>query len=87
MPRSASPTTKQMANLSVDKMRAGIDRLRKRIEEVTRFDPHTVSEQYNIPEIDKLSAAVDDSLARTFGPNTVEYDRYKAASHFNNGAT
>jgi predicted nucleotide-binding protein len=66
-------------------MQAGIIRLRKRIEEVEQFDPQTVTEQYNIPEIDRLKAAVDDSLVRTFGADTVEYNRYKDAAYFDNG--
>jgi hypothetical protein len=66
-------------------MKAGIERLQRRIEEVKKFDPQTVTEQYNIPERDRLSAAIDDALVRTFGSDTVEYNRYKDAASFDNG--
>ena len=66
-------------------MRTGIDRLRKRIDEVTRFDPQGVTEQYNNPGLDALAAAIDDCLVRTFGANTTEYERYKPAVRFDNG--
>jgi predicted nucleotide-binding protein len=66
-------------------MQAGIDRLRKRIEEVKQFAPQSVTEQYNIPEIDGLAAAIDDALIRTFGANTTDYTLYKDAVTFDNG--
>jgi len=66
-------------------MRTGIDLLRKRIAEVEQFDPSTVTEQFNIPAMDTLSAAIDDSLVRTFGHGTVEYNRYVEAARFDNG--
>src|SRR4051812_20835895 len=66
-------------------MRAGIDRLQKRIEEVDHFDPTTVTDQHDIPNVKALSASIDDALVRTFGADTLEYKRCKDASHFNNG--
>jgi hypothetical protein len=50
-----TPTLPKPAELTPEKMRAGVERLRKRIEEVKQFHPHTVKEQYNTPEIKKLS--------------------------------
>jgi predicted nucleotide-binding protein len=44
-----------------------------------------VSNQFDIPEFEKVSAAVDDALVRIFGHDTVEYNRYKDAAYFNNG--
>lgn len=57
----------------------------KRLDELQRFDPASVTEQHNIPEIDRLSASIDDALVRTFGVDTVEYDRYRHARDFDNG--
>jgi predicted nucleotide-binding protein len=66
-------------------MQAGIERLRKRIEEVKQFDPQSVRDQFNIPQITALSAGIDDALTRAFGADTIEYGRYKSATKFNNG--
>ena len=56
-------------------MQAGIQRLRKRLDEVKAFDPRTVTAQFEIPQVDKLSAAVEDALMRTFGSESLEYER------------
>jgi predicted nucleotide-binding protein len=86
MARRAAPLpSPQPAQLTPMAMREGVDRLKKRIEDVRQFDPASVTEQYDIAHVDKLSASIDDSLVRTFGHNTIEYDRYKDATHFDNG--
>jgi hypothetical protein len=66
-------------------MQAGIDRLQRRLEEVKQFDPRSVTEQYNIPHVEKITAAVDDSLVRTFGGDSLDYQRYQEAARFDNG--
>ena len=68
-----------------DQLFKGIDRLKKRLAEVQAFEPTSVRDQYNIPQVDALSAAVDEALVRTFGSNTVDYNRYSDAAHFDNG--
>jgi predicted nucleotide-binding protein len=83
--RSKSPPPKQPANLSIAEMQAGIQRLRKRLDEVKAFDPRTVTAQFEIPQVDKLSAAVEDALMRTFGSESLEYERYRSAAQFDNG--
>jgi predicted nucleotide-binding protein len=83
--RITHPSSLRVARLSSEEMRSGITRLRRRIDEVKKFDPTSIAEQYNIPEITALSAAIDDSLIRTFHADTVEYNRYKDASYFDNG--
>jgi hypothetical protein len=35
--------------------------------------------------VEKLAAAIDEALVRTVGAETLDYDRYKRASEFNNG--
>ena len=35
--------------------------------------------------VQQLSAAIDDALVRTFGPETLDYDRYRLANEFDNG--
>ena len=85
MARSTQPPPKQPANLSPQQITAGIERLTKRLEELQRFDPASVTEQYDNPELDRLTASIDDALVRTFGADTVEYDRYRHAKYLDNG--
>jgi predicted nucleotide-binding protein len=66
-------------------MIAGIERLKKRREEVERFDPQSVTDQHNTPALDALEAAIDEALVRTFGADTLDYERYKYAKEFNRG--
>jgi predicted nucleotide-binding protein len=52
---------------------------------VIQFDPRTVSEQHDIPQVEKLNAAVEGALIRTFGSNSIDYMRYKDAANIDNG--
>ena len=79
MARSTKPPPKQAAQLTPQQMIAGIARLKRRREEVERFDPVSVTDQHNTPALDALEAAVDDTLVRTFGADTLDYDRYNCA--------
>jgi predicted nucleotide-binding protein len=85
MARLTKPPPKQPAQLTPQQMTAGIERLRKRREEVERFNPLSVTDQHNTPELDALEAAVDDTLVRTFGADTLDYQRYKSAAEFDRG--
>jgi hypothetical protein len=85
MARSTKPPPKQAAQLTPQQMTAGIARLKRRREEVERFDPLSVTDQHNTPALDALEAAVDDTLVRTFGADTLDYDRYKYAKDFDHG--
>jgi predicted nucleotide-binding protein len=76
---------KQTAQLSPQQMGAGIERLKKRLLEVQSFDPQSVIDQHNAPALDALEAAVDDALVRTFGSETLDYERYKYAKDFDRG--
>lgn len=80
------PTFKpQSAVLRAQDCRLGAERLRKRIEALDNFDPASVTNQSNIPEMDSLAASIEDAVTRTFGPNTVEYHRYRPAAYLDNG--
>jgi hypothetical protein len=86
MARQSSPQPQaQLAQLTLVVMQQGIDRLRKRLDEVRAFDPKSVIEQYNIPHVQALAASVDEALVRTFGADTLDYKRYSDASYFDNG--
>ena len=66
-------------------MTGGIERLKKRLEEVQNFDPKSVTDQHNVPTLNALEAAVDEALVRTFGAETLDYERYKSATDFDRG--
>jgi predicted nucleotide-binding protein len=83
--QKSEPADKQPATLSPQQLQAGIERLTKRIEEVKAFDPRSVTEQQNIPHVKKLAASIDETLVRTFGANSLDYERYKDAAYFSNG--
>lgn len=72
------------SQLNAEQIRRGITRIQKRIEEITRFDPTTVTKdnQYNIPELEAIKAGIDDALERTFGSGTSDYKRYQGAKYF-----
>jgi hypothetical protein len=72
--QAASPPVKRPAELSAAQMQLGIDRLTKVLDRVRQFDPPSVTEQFNIPHVQQLAAAVDDALVRTFGQDSIEYE-------------
>ena len=83
--RSPSPSPAQPADLTPTQIRLGIERIEKVLARTRQFDPESITEQYNVPEVDQLSAAVDDALVRTFGKDMIDYDRYRYAADFDNG--
>jgi predicted nucleotide-binding protein len=85
MARRSSPEPKRLAQLTPEEMRRGVERIVKLVERVRQFDPRSVAEQYNIPQLDQLSAAIEEGLARTFGPDTLDFERYQRAKDFDNG--
>jgi len=85
MARRPPPAVKHPAALTPSQLQAGIDRLGKLVERIRQFDPQSITEQYNIPHVQQLSAAIDDALVRTFGSETLDYDRYRHAVEFDNG--
>jgi hypothetical protein len=85
MARSSQPPPKQPAQLDRKQLSMGIDRLTKVLDRVRNFEPQSVTEQFNIPHVEQLGAAIDDALVRTFGKDSIEYDRYRYAAEFDNG--
>lgn len=57
----------------------GIGRLQERIDALRAFDIRTISSTSS-PELNALSAAIQDTLIRCFGENTSAYNRFKAAA-------
>jgi predicted nucleotide-binding protein len=85
MARSTKTVAKVPAQLNRAQLQLGIDRLAKVLDRVKDFEPQSVTEQFKIPHVQQLSAAVDDALVRTFGHDTIDYDRYRHAADFDNG--
>src|SRR5579871_1712316 len=85
MPTRKPPPPQQPARLTPEEMQAGIKRLTRRLEEVKQFNPQSVPNQYESPQVKKLSAAIDDSLVDTFGGDSLDYERYQPARHFSYG--
>jgi hypothetical protein len=83
--RKPTATQKRLADLTSSQLQAGIERLGKLTDRVRQLDPTSVTNQYDIPNVQQLSAAIDEALVRTFGPDTLDYDRYRNASDFDNG--
>jgi predicted nucleotide-binding protein len=83
-PNRSHPTQPALT-ITADEIQQGIARLEKRLEEVKAFNPASVTEQFSIPQVEAMSAAVDESLTRTFGADTLDYKRYSDAAYFDNG--
>ena len=84
MARRSSPPEPQHAVLSADQMRKGIVRLKKRIEELEKFDPSKLTKRW-APETKALEAAIDETLGAVFGSGSVEYNRYATAASLDHG--
>ena len=85
MARRTIPSQKHEAQLTATEMKVGIERVGKRIKELEDFDPKSVTDQHSTPDLDALEAAIDETLTRTFGAQTLDYDRYQQAKDFNRG--
>ena len=62
-----------------DQLRQGIERLQRQIGKLEAFDPSSVSVR-NAAETRAMQAAIAESLAKTFGDGTSEYNRYASAA-------
>lgn len=77
MPRKrSSPAPPEPAKLTVEDMKMGIQRLKKRIEELKQFEVSTV-QRFDDPRIDALTNKIDQTLEEIFGSGSAEYKRYR----------
>jgi predicted nucleotide-binding protein len=82
MARNTTIVQLQSANLSQDKIKKAIPRIKKRISELNDLDVQKVNEN-NISEIlEPIKASIDETLSTTYGYETVEYKRFIAAKEF-----
>jgi hypothetical protein len=82
MARSTPPP--QPPALTPERITQGIERLRRRIEELEKFDPKSVKRRW-APETKALEVAIQETLARIFGHNTPNYRRYQGAAQLDHG--
>lgn len=78
MAKNAPPEPAVARPLSGSEIDRGIARLRKRLEQVVAFNPHEFQDR-NDGRIDALETSIDQALADTFGPGSVDYMRYAGA--------
>jgi polyhydroxyalkanoate synthesis regulator phasin len=74
-----SPKLPERAIHGPDQLRQGIERLQRQIGKLEAFDPSSVSVR-NAAETRAMQAAIAESLAKTFGDGTSEYNRYASAA-------
>jgi predicted nucleotide-binding protein len=60
-------------------MRAGVDRLKRRIADLEAFDTNSIARAYD-PRITALEKSIDETLQRVFGARTIELSRYRDAA-------
>ena len=72
------------ADLSLDQIKRGYERLTKRITELEEFEPQSVS-RLRDPRVEALEAGIDEALQLAFGHNTVERNRYRNAHRLDPG--
>jgi len=84
MARRTSPPPERPV-LTVDQLRRRIERLQNCIRELEAFDPQTVQARYNVPEVMRLEAAIDEALSAAFGHQTPGYKRYSDATVLDRG--
>jgi hypothetical protein len=85
MVRRTTPSLPQPAVLTAEQIRLGIKRLSARLEELRAFEPTSILDRSNCPELTSLKAAIEDAIVRTFGRDTSDYQLYRNASYFDTG--
>lgn len=60
-------------------------RLKKRVDALNAFNVDEIREQFDSPAVKRLQADIDEALVRTFGGETLDYDRYSPAADFDWG--
>lgn len=79
MARRPTPQEPTPANLSVDQMRTGIERIQRRITELSQFEASSLLKRSD-PKVIALEASIEETLQRVFGAETLEMRRYRIAA-------
>lgn len=78
-------TAPQRPTLSIEEKRLAVARLKRRIEELTAFDPQSVQKRFSDPNVKALEVAIAEALSVPFGHSTVEYKRFERATKLDHG--
>jgi predicted nucleotide-binding protein len=68
--------------MTVDDMKRGVQRLKKRLKMVEEFDPATLDRRDPYSTVRPLETDIEGALVDTFGSDTVEYGRFAEAARF-----
>ena len=79
MASTAQPPIKQFASLSVSDLQSALPKLQRRIDEINSIDPLQATGTYT-PEFSAIRDNINATLMEIFGPNSIEYERYKVWS-------
>jgi predicted nucleotide-binding protein len=80
--RAALPPSPEPARLSIDEMHRAIPRLQRRLDAVREFNPDVTNEEEASRLTRQLSVSIDEALTQTFGPHSIEFNRYSMARIF-----
>lgn len=84
MAKRPTPSKTVAAELTVEQMAAGIERLRRRIADLENFDPYSISNR-GAPEVSALEKSIEEALERTFGADTTDFHRYSDSRNLDGG--
>lgn len=79
MAHTAQPPIKQFASLSVIDLQSALPKLQRRIDDINSIDPLQATGTYT-PEFSAIRDNANATLMEIFGPNSIEYERYKVWS-------
>lgn len=83
--RPRTSTRPERPHHSVEEKRQDILRLERRMAEVEAFDPSQATKRFSEPSVTALQTAIASTLTAIFGHGTAEYNRYSAATRFDDG--
>ena len=79
MERPPPPKPHERVVRAPDQLRQGIERLQRQISELEAFDPSSVRVR-GAAETRAMQAAIAETLTKTFGGGTSDYNRYASAA-------
>ena len=73
-----------MAHLTAERIKRGIPRLERLIDEIRALNPEIITKRWG-PEVQTLGTSIEATLTSVFGHDTVEYKRYEDAIRLDRG--
>ncbi|MEI6574438.1 MAG: nucleotide-binding protein [Alphaproteobacteria bacterium] len=85
MPKRQNSHVIERSRRSSAEKKQDILKLRRRIEELEKFDPKTITTRFNDPQVMALQASIADTLASVFGTGTEKYRLFSRAKSLDDG--